>query len=264
MMVIAQEHGTGVGTIVGVDQLTGRYLVRTDGGELSATAADLENIAPKVGGGEAPPSQLANEDGLTGDKHTSVGSTFRNALLDDDGRQVCRCADGGPASTCPDVRAVSCGSVQVCGGCCSCEASMLCGTAEQPTIVRICGTLLGVGPDGCASWCGEGAGHGAAGGGGGGAEGKARDGTGRRRGSLQNENDESSAGSAAEGARGGGGAGGGGPPQQEGTVSGSIFNLCNCMLGVGVLALPAAMQRVGVVRACVPACVPACVLVAVV
>lgn len=35
--------------------------------------------------------------------------------------------------------------------------------------------------------------------------------------------------------------------QRHGTVMGSIFNLCNCMLGVGVLALPAAFARVGVV-----------------
>ena len=34
---------------------------------------------------------------------------------------------------------------------------------------------------------------------------------------------------------------------RKGTVSGSIFNLCNCMLGVGVLALPSAFSRVGVV-----------------
>ena len=35
--------------------------------------------------------------------------------------------------------------------------------------------------------------------------------------------------------------------ERKGTVSGSIFNLCNCMLGVGVLALPSAFSRVGVV-----------------
>jgi hypothetical protein len=34
---------------------------------------------------------------------------------------------------------------------------------------------------------------------------------------------------------------------RKGTVAGSIFNLCNCMLGVGVLALPSAFSRVGVV-----------------
>eukprot|EP01046_Picozoa_sp_COSAG06_P056531 COSAG06_NODE_10721_length_1629_cov_143.977124_1_plen_267_part_00 len=34
---------------------------------------------------------------------------------------------------------------------------------------------------------------------------------------------------------------------RKGTPLGSIFNLCNCMLGVGVLALPSAFSRVGVV-----------------
>lgn len=34
---------------------------------------------------------------------------------------------------------------------------------------------------------------------------------------------------------------------RKGTIAGSIFNLCNCMLGVGVLALPSAFSRVGVV-----------------
>jgi hypothetical protein len=34
---------------------------------------------------------------------------------------------------------------------------------------------------------------------------------------------------------------------RKGTVAGSIFNLCNCMLGVGVLALPSSFSRVGVV-----------------
>ena len=38
----------------------------------------------------------------------------------------------------------------------------------------------------------------------------------------------------------------GGAPK-EGTVIGSIFNLCNCMIGVGVLTLPTAFSQVGVV-----------------
>ena len=30
---------------------------------------------------------------------------------------------------------------------------------------------------------------------------------------------------------------------RHGTPSGAVFNLCNCMFGVGVLALPAAFAR---------------------
>ena len=84
-----------------------------------------------------------------------------------------------------------------------------CGTADEPTCIRICGTLCGIGPDGPCS------------------TGVAEDDSRERRASVQDSKERRSNGQA--------------------TPSGAIFNMCNCMFGVGVLTLPSALNSVGVI-----------------